>query len=108
MTMVKVSKEAFAELLAEIDREKAARAKLMPDEQACLHVMFSAWQRLSELGWREIMYCPKDGTVFDSISAGSTGIHDCYYQGKWPDGRWWVFDGGDLWPADPFMWRAKP
>lgn len=105
--MKEVSEEVFAALLAEIERHKAVLARAMPDEHACLKVMFAAWERLRELGWREIMYCPKDGTIFDSISAGSTGIHDCHYEGKWPNGRWWVFDGGDLWPASPIMWRAK-
>lgn len=102
-----VSETEFAALLDQIARHRSAMANALPSERECLRVMFGAWERLQELGWRAIMYCPKDGTVFDSISAGSTGIHDCYYEGKWPSGRWWVLDGGDLWPANPIMWRAK-
>jgi len=83
------------------------RAKAMPTEKDALRVMFDAYQRLEELGWRPAMYCPKDGTIFDSISAGSTGIHDSYYDGEWPKGRYWTFDGGDLWPGNPILFREK-
>lgn len=49
-----------------------------------------------------------DGSVFDAIEVGSTGIHDCYYEGKWPAGSWWVRDSdGDLWPSRPMMFRLK-
>ena len=84
------------------------RAALMPTEKDALRVMFYAYQRLEELGWRSAIYCPKDGTIFDSISAGSTGIHDSYYDGDWPKGRYWTFDGGDLWwPGNPILFREK-
>lgn len=83
------------------------RAALMPTEKDALRAMFNAYQRLEELGWRPAMYCPKDGTIFDSITAGSTGIHDSYYDGDWPKGRYWTFDGGDLWPGNPILFREK-
>lgn len=41
-------------------------------------------------GWREASYCPKDGTHFQAIEAGSTGIHDANYTGEWPNGSWWI------------------
>ena len=67
---------------------RARRAQTMPDEQSALNVLMDAYTRLKELGWREIIYCPKDGTHFDVIEADSTGVFDCYYDGEWPHGSW--------------------
>ena len=86
------------------EKDKDARAEAMPDEAAALKQLDDAHTRLKELGWSEAIYCPKDGSMFSAIEAGSTGIHTCRYEGKWPDGRWWVYDG-DVWPARPILWR---
>ncbi|QPF81706.1 hypothetical protein IC762_12480 [Bradyrhizobium genosp. L] len=75
------------------------RAEQMPDEKAAIAALWDAHQRLRELGWREPQYCPKDGSDFKVIELGSTGIFDCYYQGKWPDGLYMVSDGGDIYPT---------
>lgn len=101
-----VSKEQMDALLAVAAAKKARRTETMPDEAAALAQMFEAWQRLKELGWKEIEYCPKDGTTFSAIEAGSVGIHECNFQGEWPHGRWWIYDG-DAWPARPILWRAR-
>lgn len=69
--------------------------------------MFVAYDRLRLLGWREAIYCPKDGTVFEAIEAGSTGVHDCHYQGEWPNGSWWIHAAGDLYPSFPILFRLK-
>ncbi len=90
----------------ECERKKAEREKKMPDENAALKQMFEAYTRLKELGWKEAIYCPKDGSMFSSIEAGSTGIHRTSYDGKWPTGRWWSYDG-DMWPARPILWRPR-
>ncbi len=84
------------------------RAKDMPDEKTALKVMFDAWLRLRDFGWSEAIYCPKDGSSFNAIEAGSTGIHRCYYQGEWPKGSWWVEGDGDLWPSRPILFRLDP
>lgn len=92
------------------DAVKAAdkrRAELMPDEKAAIRAMFDAWLRLTELGWTSAIHCPKDGTEFDAIEAGSTGIHRCLYQGKWPNGHWWIVDDGDLVPSWPVLCRTR-
>ena len=78
----------------------------MPDEQAALVTMFSAWLRLKELGWSEAIHCPKDGTHFLAIEAGSMGAHDCSYHDT-ADGPWWVYDG-DIWPSHPILWKKYP
>lgn len=99
-------KEADAIFVA-ADRAKKKRAEDMPDEKAALHAMFEAWYRLKELGWSEAMYCPKDGTHFQAIEAGSTGIHDCNYIGEWASGSFWLYDG-DIWPSHPILFKNYP
>ena len=95
-------------LMADIEAAKAKRAEDMPDEAAALSQMLDAHQRLKELGWSEAIYCPKDGTIFDAIEAGSSGIHKCHYSGQWPDGSWWIHSHGDLWPSRPILFRLTP
>ncbi len=75
-------------------------------EASALVAMFNAYQALKRLGWGDIIYCPKDGTHFDAIEAGSTGIHDANYEGEWPNGHWWAYDG-DMWPSRPILFRLK-
>jgi hypothetical protein len=86
---------------------KAKRETEMPDEKSAISHMWNGWYRLKELGWREAIYCPKDGTHFQVIEAGSTGIHDCNYQGEWPTGTWWLYDG-DVWPSRPILFKLYP
>lgn len=86
---------------------KKKRTEDMPDEQSALRVMMSAYTRLTELGWRSASYCPKDGSHFQAIEAGSTGIHDCSYEGEWPKGSWWLYDG-DVWPSRPILFKLYP
>ncbi len=76
-------------------------------EDAALLKFFEAYHGLKQLGWNDIIYCPKDGTWFSAIEVGSTGIHDCRYEGEWPTGSWWVGEAGDLWPSRPVLWKAK-
>lgn len=94
---------------AECERLEAKRAEDMPTEQDAINAMFEAYQRLRELGWREAMYCPKDGSIFKAIEVGSTGIHDCFYLGEWPKGNWEYPCEGDLWPSRPILFKpAEP
>lgn len=91
------------QIFDEVDAAKARRAVEMPAEQDVLRVLAQCHSRLRELGWTEAMYCPKDGTTFKAIEFGSTGIHDCHYEGTWPKGTWWLHDDGDLCPSRPIM-----
>ncbi len=97
----------------EIKEHWAKCAAEQPDlrvgnEEPILVEMFLQYRKLKDLGWNDIIYCPKDGTTFLSISAGSTGVHPCHYSGEWPNGAWWVSDAGDIWPAHPILWKAMP
>jgi hypothetical protein len=104
---VKASADEFARLEAAIEREDSAQAARMPDEKAALEQMFDAFDRLKKLGWKEAIYCPKDGSSFDMIEAGSTGIHSGHYAGDWPKGSWWCEAEGDLWPSRPILFRLR-
>jgi hypothetical protein len=95
----------FEAMWKRAEAEEAKRAADMPTELDAINAMWSAYQRLRELGWREAIYCPKDGSVFDAIEPGSTGIFRTHYSGEWPSGSWWAEDGGDLWPARPCLYR---
>ena len=101
-----IKEPTLQELWAEAKREKAARDALMSDERATIFMLFAAYLRLKDFGWRDGMYAPKDGTKFQTISLGSTGIHDCGFSGKY----WDTFDGGDIYPSSdrPDLFRLYP
>ena len=77
-------------------------------EQVLLAELVDKVQGLKELGWADAVYCPKDGSRFLAIEAGSTGVYPCYYKGEWPDGHWWTEAHGDLWPSRPILWKPIP
>ncbi len=97
--------DEFAEMRAGIEKAKTDRAEKMPTERDAIAAIFEAYLRLKELGWRDAIYCPKDRSVFKAIEIGSTGVHDCFYEGKWPDGSWWCPTEDDLYPSRPCMFR---
>jgi hypothetical protein len=88
-------------LLEGLDRAKKARAAKMPTEQDAIHALWEAFQRLREMGWREACYCPKDGSEFVIIQAGSTGIFEAHYLGEWPDGYIISHDEHDSYVSRP-------
>lgn len=93
-------------LLFQATVDQWRRAASMPTEKDALRVLFDAYERLRELGWREWIYMPKDGTEVQLIEAGSTGVHRGHYQGKWPKGSVWIAEDGDLWPSHPILFKA--
>jgi hypothetical protein len=104
---VPLSKEDAEKLWQQADASQKARAAKYPTEQSAIDAISDAVDRLKELGWKEPMYCPKDGRVFSVIEAGSTGIHDCVYMGSWPDGSWNILADGDVWPSHPTLFKPK-
>jgi hypothetical protein len=98
------------ELWTDVQRIRTERAEQFPEFKDCLLTMLMAKDRLREFGWNDGMYAPRDGTVFEVIEFGSTGVFDCYYEGEWADGYWMVSDGMDLYPSRsvPLMFRLKP
>lgn len=95
-------------LWAKCEADKAKRAQVMPDEESARRMLWDAQERLKELGWKEAMYCPKDGQMFEVIEPGSTGVHKCNYDGEWPTGSYWVHSEGGLWPSRPLLFRPLP
>lgn len=108
MSIVHANQDQMDRLIAAIEAREAASASEMPTDHDALAVLQKAYTRLEALGWRNAIYCPKDGTTFEVIEAGSTGVHDCVYEGKWPDGCWWILADGDMWPSRPILFRLKP
>jgi len=94
-------------IMGQIRKADKKRKKLMPTEQDAIKLMNQAYIRLKEFGWKDAIYCPKDGSAFDVIENGSTGVHNCHYEGEWPSGYWWVSDGRDLYPSRPCLFRIK-
>lgn len=91
-----------------IQDEKAKRAEAMPTEQDAVRAMWSAYQRLRELGWREAHYAPRDGRDLLFVEAGSTGIHRGHVDDPEPgllSPRVWLHSSGDLWPSHPVLYR---
>lgn len=76
-----------------------------PEELAELKKIADAVQALRDQGWRDAVYCPKDGTRFLVIEAGCTAVYPCVYRGEWPDGFWSVFHAGDQWSSRPILFR---
>ena len=102
-----IHKDEADTLWASIEAHRAERAVRLPDERTAILAMFDAYGRLRELGWREACYCPKDGTPFDVIEPGSTGIHPCFYSGEWPTGYFMVGEGIDCGPSSPILFRQS-
>ena len=101
-------RKSFADALwASAEAEKEKRHADMPTERDAIQQLWAAQKRLKELGWQNPIYAPKDGSPLDIIELGSTGIHRGHYEGKWPDGSWWIADG-DLWPCRPALARPAP
>lgn len=87
-------------------REAEVDARL-PDERSAIVAMFEAFDRLRRLGWKEAMYCPKDGSMFSIIEPGSTGVFDCAYVGEWPDGYYVSHDETDSYVSHPILFKPK-
>jgi len=65
--------------------------------------LFDAWHALKLLGWQEPRYFqwPPDGTEFELIELGSTGIHRAVTSSGQKNCVW--IDGD--WPSQPFLVR---
>lgn len=97
-------------LLKACEEAEAKRKADMPDEKSAIKALHDAWLRLKDFGWREPMYCPKDGSRFHVIELGSTGVFEGAYRGKWPDGSWDMLDERDAYCSSiaPAMFKLFP
>lgn len=105
--MTDFTREQLDALLRAADEKKAQRAELMPDEMTAVGVMWSAFQRLKELGWRETCYAKTNERV-QIIEAGSGGIHIGSRWKDWPSKDWMIEGADDLWPSTPCLFKALP
>jgi len=90
-------------IIAASDMAKEKRASDMPTEEDAAAAMWSAYQRLKELGWRETCYGPTNEVV-RLIEPGSSGIHEGSRWKPWPEKTWWI--DGD-WPSNPCLFKPK-
>jgi len=81
MTCTPLHKETAQAILWLCEAQDKARRELMPDVRNAINMFTDAFHRLKQLGWNDAIYCPKDGTVFEVIEPGSSGIHRCHYEG---------------------------
>lgn len=91
-------------IMAAVDAAKAKRAADMPTEEDAVRVMWDAWYRLKELGWRETCYAPTNERV-RLIEPGSSGIHIGSRHEPWPSKTWWIESHGDLWPSNCCLFK---
>ena len=93
--------------------EESAR-KERPQREAWAHPAMADAHKAANLlranGWSDAGYCPKDGTPFLAWTPTMSLPFVCYYQGKWPDGKWWAEMDGDVWPQNPgpVLWKPLP
>ena len=85
------------------DSTARSQPKVSASEFRELIRLFEAWQALKLLGWQEPRYFkwPPDGTEFELIELGSTGIHRAV---TWSGKRDCVWVDRD-WPSHPFLVR---
>jgi hypothetical protein len=96
------TEEQARQIFEALEADKAKRIDEMPDVEHALRVFTRAYRRLIELGFKEIPYHPKDGSTFEVIEPGSTGIHSCEYWETPTRGSFWI--EGDS-PSHPVLWR---
>lgn len=103
MTIGQGTIDRYDAMIAAYHRREAERNTAMPTTEAALAVALDAKERLRRLGWRDGIYCPKDGSTFALIEWGSTGVHSGHYMGQWPKGRIYACDF--LVPPEEVMWK---
>jgi hypothetical protein len=86
-----------------VKQQQAERRARYPDEATALRAMFDAFVTLKEMGWREAIYAPCDGTPLDVIEVGSTGIH---FATRDAERRFWIHDD-NTWPSRPCLFRLR-
>lgn len=93
--------EAFLKVADEAEQKRATD---MPTEQDAVDALWSAQQRLKELGWQDPTYAhalKKEGTESRLIEMGSSGIHIGYYSKVEDTDVWWI--GPDGCPSHPCL-----
>ena len=84
-------------------RDPSMRHEPTAEEGEHLRAIARGVHALRKLGWRQIMYAPKDSSRMLLVEPGSSGIHEGYRD----EISFWICDG-DVWPSDPILWKAKP
>lgn len=99
--------ENYEDLKRHLDLLKQQRAEQMPTVKDALETIFLGYLRLKDMGWNFPMHCPKDGSEFFVVEAGSTGVFPCVYVGKWPDGEYVIRDGDESYSVTPMLFNKE-
>lgn len=100
------TEEQANEIMRSLEEMKKLRVDQMPTQEAALDVLMAAYTRLKDLGWKEIIYHPKDGSTFEVIEPGSTGVFLCQYWESPTRGSFWIMEDG-VSPSHPVLWRPS-
>ena len=84
------------------DKELSARAEKSHRNMGEIHALTT---EMRNDGWKDICYCPKDGSVFWAWSPVMPNPYRCKYDGEWPNGKWWALMDGDIWPDQPVLFK---
>lgn len=84
-----ITRREADEILARADAAEAYRAALMPTEKEAAGMLFQAYLRLKELGWRPTCHGPTNEIV-QLIEPGSSGLHQGVRFNPWPETTWWI------------------
>ena len=111
-THVHLSADEARVIVEACEAADAKRRESMPDSMAALRTLHDALTRLRDEGWRDGIYCPKDGLPFALIEFGSTGVFEGSYCGEWPSGSVMFSDGlvnprGLLWKPIDHLTEAE-
>ena len=87
------------------EKERAERKEWAHPAMRKIHKYYTD---LRNAGWQDAIYCPKDGSFFLAWSPGNILPYRCRYEGEWPDGRWWAYLDGDVWPDRPVLFKLAP
>jgi len=86
----------------------AERAERLEWAHPAMERAAAAFWELRNAGWRPAEYYPKGGGMFLAWRPDSPMPYKCKYEGTWPDGQWWAYIDGDVWPDRPVLWRPLP
>jgi hypothetical protein len=102
VTFVFVARQAFRDGRR---AERLARAVPVPREDPegdAIRGLDRSYRALKELGWRDAMYAPRDGTPIDLIEVGCTAVlTNCYRD----EVGFWQHAANETWPTRPILFR---
>ena len=90
----------------EAHEKTSGRVRADMTERELIQDIFHSQSELRRFGWHPINEPPpKNQEQIQILELQSTGIHNGYVEGDWPNQRFWVTDDNDTYPSRPYLWR---